>query len=210
MRWAPWVVAATLVLGAGCSTQTLGNGGSAGDGAGGSPGAGGFGAGGAIGAGGTTVGDGGSSGFDAGLHLNGPCQQSTDCESNSLFCAAPGQPTCGICGPAMLPCVTDLDCAALDGGPPSVCDPFPCVCTNACHPGCQTDGDCAVGLSCGANHHCAPTACTPVSDACPVDFACDSGGHCARKSCTSASECSNSCVNLVCYGTPGTCVGLEI
>jgi len=153
--------------------------------------------------------DGGTSG------LNGPCKTFSDCQPGTT-CAPPGFPGfCGICFTPAETCSSDTDCTGVDADAatprPAICDPDPtnCTCDGAktCQAGCLNNSDCAIGLSCGSDHHCAPTACSPVSDACPVDFSCGSDGHCARKSCSSDSECSSACVLGTCYGAPGYCAG---
>ena len=155
--------------------------------------------------------DGGTSG------LNGPCKTSSDCQPGTT-CAPPGFPGfCGICFSPAQTCSSDTDCTGVEAGVDAatprlaICDPDPinCTCDGAktCQAGCLSNSDCATGLSCGSDHHCAPTACTTVSDACPVDFTCGSDGHCARKSCSSDRECSSACVLGACYGAPGYCAG---
>jgi hypothetical protein len=147
--------------------------------------------------------------------LNGPCKVSSDCQLGTT-CAPPGFPGfCGICFTPAQTCLSDADCTGINAGAgaasprPAICDPDPIKCTcdgaKTCQGGCLGDSDCAIGLSCGSDHHCAPTACTAVSDACPIDFTCASDGYCARKSCTSDDECSNACVLGACYSAPGYC-----
>jgi hypothetical protein len=74
-----------------------------------------------------------------------------------------------------------------------------------CLAGCSGDTDCDPGQTCGANHHCVPTACGAGKPACPADFACGTDSTCARKSCSSDSQCSNACVEGQCYSVPGRC-----
>ena len=165
---------------------------------------------------GTTGGGGSDGSMDTGTSgLNGPCKVSSDCQLGTT-CAPPGFPGfCGICFTPAQTCLSDADCTGIDAGAgaasprPAICNPDPIKCTcdgaKTCQGGCLGDSDCAIGLSCGSDHHCAPTACTAVSDACPVDFTCGSDGYCARKSCTSDGECSNACVLGACYSAPGYC-----
>jgi hypothetical protein len=90
-------------------------------------------------------------------------------------------------------------------GATSICDSPSCGCgRKTCIQGCQAGG-CPESQTCGANHRCAPIACTGDS-ACSPDFACDSGGHCARRTCQTDADCPTSCVNGSCYSGPGTCM----
>jgi hypothetical protein len=163
------------------------------------------------GTGGGEGGAGGSQGHGGAGGIGGPCWASSDCGFG--ICAAPGQQVCGgICLKAPPPCTVDSDCAAIDASwsGPSICAPLTCPCgaTTGCQPGCGADADCVTGQSCDSDHHCAATVCN-ADGACPVDFNCTSG-HCTRKTCTSDSECSDACVEGVCYGMPGTCAGLGV
>jgi hypothetical protein len=192
-------------IGTGGDGGTMGTGATTGKGAGATSGSGGGGANGAM--------DAGASG------LSGPCKVPSDCQLGTT-CAPPGFPGfCGICFTPAQTCSSDTDCTGVDASAGAdaasprlaICelDPMNCTCNGAktCQGGCLSDSDCATGLSCGGDHHCAPTACTSASDACPVDFTCSSDGHCARKSCTSDSQCSSACVLGACYGAPGYCAG---
>ncbi|HVV51374.1 MAG TPA: hypothetical protein VHO06_17015 [Polyangia bacterium] len=161
------------------------------------------------------AGAGGVGGARDGGHLNdaghdtssGACWTASDCHGGS-FCTLPGQSACGgACPTVTHPCSVDSDCAG-DAAAPQICVVEPCVCgpTNmGCLAGCLHDADCAQGESCGADHHCAPTACGGGAPSCPTDFACGAGGTCARKRCTSDGECSSACVEGQCYDRPGSC-----
>lgn len=213
-----FLLAASIALGPACGSQSLGPTGPGGPGTGGGPGAGGGREGSGTGGSGAASGTGGetSGSMDAGTSgLNGPCKNPSDCQLGTT-CAPPGFPGfCGICFTPAQTCLADSDCTGtvVDAASPrpAICDPDPvnCTCDGAktCQAGCISDSDCATGLSCGSDHHCAPTACTAVSDACPVDFSCGSDGHCARNSCTSDAQCSSACVLGACYSTPGYCAG---
>ena len=220
------LLAAAIALGSACGSESLGPTGPGGRGTGGGPGAGGGREGSGTGGSGATSGTGtgaasGTGGetsgsMDAGTSgLNGPCKIPSDCQLGTT-CAPPGFPGfCGICFTPDQTCLADSDCtgAGADAASPrpAICelDPVGCTCDGAktCQAGCISDSDCATGLSCGSDHHCAPTACTAVSDACPIDFSCGADGHCARNSCTSDAQCSNACVLGACYSAPGYCAG---
>jgi len=137
---------------------------------------------------------------------SGACWVAADCH-NASFCSPPGQTVCGgACLAVTNPCTADPVCAT-DAGVPRVCEIVPCSCpTNmGCVPGCTSTADCLEGQSCGADHHCAPTACGGAGQTCPTDFVCGTGGTCARKACTSDGQCSNACVLGSCYHGPGYC-----
>jgi hypothetical protein len=138
---------------------------------------------------------------------NGTCWTVSDCQGGYV-CEPPGQSVCaGACLAVLDPCSSDSDCAT-DAAVPLICVAEPCTCgpTNlGCSFGCAADPDCPEGESCGANHHCAPIACSAAGQACPPDFTCGADGTCARKPCSSDSQCSNACVAGRCYQAPGRC-----
>ena len=156
--------------------------------------------GGATGMGGA-AGMGGAGGF--GAH----CTADDDC-GQTFFCYAPGVFHCsGKCPVGSTACATDADCAPDAGSAaPSVCVDVPCGCSpsRACQPGCLTSADCEEGMTCGADHHCTRTVCSPSVGGCPANFAC-SEGLCIRQSCGTDADCAGGCVANKCYSAAGIC-----
>jgi hypothetical protein len=201
----PTSAAILVMVAAGCSS-TLGGP----DGVGGT----GQGHGGAAGkAGGAAGNTGGSGGGDGGAVGAGrSCRANSDCvpyPGQYLYCANPVEDGCRVCSTTPDPCQSDSDCRSDGGDDTSICQPTTCPChwERSCVPGCASDDQCATGLACGADHHCAPRACSPTGPmACPVNFTCAPDGHCARTPCSSDADCSGACVEGACYDQPGTCV----
>jgi hypothetical protein len=153
------------------------------------------------------------------------CQSMNECPFPvNPDCVPVGQSAgCGICL-SVFPCVTDADCAFVDGFPPGgpngfpvppgpVCD-YPgnlgqcpaCQGGKGCLQGCSGDTNCRPGQICDSGHHCVPRPCTVDGD-CPLQFSC-SNGQCGRTLCQTDRDCLHGgyCVNGECFEGYGTCV----
>ena len=131
------------------------------------------------------------------------CRGNEDCAESAASCAPPDVPTCGGAGCLLEACGIDSDCPA--GDPPLVCEIDACCGDKRCVTGCNSDTDCAVGLSCTPDKHCVPQPCG--SEACPANFDCGQGSvpSCTRRSCSCDADCEGTCVLGDCHSGPGTC-----
>jgi hypothetical protein len=151
------------------------------------------------------------------LHpIDNTCSDADECDGFADTCVEPGGFVgCGVCFPAEDLCDSDAEC----GGNAQICAPIGlsamnCACdpsATVCQQGCWTDGDCSVGQSCDASHHCVAQRCNG-DESCPNYFECilppDSRtGECRRRLCSEAADCSAGgfCVGLQCYASPGRC-----
>ncbi len=148
-----------------------------------------------------------------------PCRSSADCNAARFEgCVAPGENVgCGACFAAPHDCVTDADCAPVEGLA-RVClrTFYPCAdCGGgdgfgtSCVPRCESVG-CAPGTACGTDGRCAPIRCD-AGYSCPVGTTCETSGGdghgCVRASCTTDSDCpcGTGCVEGRCHESLGMC-----
>ena len=145
------------------------------------------------------------------------CRTDADCSPSFAICVEPGGfAGCGFCFDHQPECDADDDCGAGN----RVCGPVgysadTCACdptVSVCKPGCNGDGDCAVGESCSAHRRCVAIACDDIG-ACPAHFSCISPaeaitGECRRTECSSDTDCAADagfCVSNKCHPRPGHC-----
>jgi hypothetical protein len=119
-----------------------------------------------------------------------------------------------------VPCDADADC----GQSGIICTTVECACNGGtyCQPGCMSDASCADDEFCSPDDfRCHPVACFAAGGglSCPIDHTCTEVGCgpgaipcCQRQGCNIDSDCPpeknappGSCVNGLCYRSPGQC-----
>jgi len=100
-----------------------------------------------------------------------------------------------------MPCGDSREC------PDATCTATACLCTGkiCAQIACTDDFACTPGEFCAASGHCLPRGCDASSD-CPADFDCTGpGGICDRRMCVADGQCSNYCLEGLCFSARGEC-----